>query len=369
MNVTRRQDDRDRSCSHDKQGHERYNHGYGNCAQNQKDGDGASVGIPNEHVVQRVKVDHAQEHQPSDAEAGSPGQAGPSSLGLGFARRCRRGGNRGRRFLLSLLALLREHRRRLCRRARRGGQPARGGARGQGLRDRQSMGQSRRPAGGTRPPRFRGPSGGGGSGARGGPGGPEVALHRGRRHRNHFHGRSGRGFRRRGGRPGRRGNGPGRRGDGQEPAGAGPGPVGSGPSRSETGGSRPRGRGSTTTAGRHVLETHCGAGSRTCRFPGQPGGSGCRAAGRRRRCFGGAATDHGPRGGRAAGRGRGSGSRKRRSSGRVGCCRATGCLGTGRGPARRAPNPPPSRSRRADRKPLRPRPTWPVPKPRPARPA
>ena len=47
----------------------------------------------------------------------------------------------------------------------------------------------------------------------------------------------------------------------------------------EAGPSRPRGRGSQTTAGRRLLETHCGAGSRTCRFPGHPGGSGCRANG------------------------------------------------------------------------------------------
>ena len=99
-----------------------------------KNRDGAAVGTDDETGIQYVKLDRAQERQPSDLEP-DPAQAGSSSFGLGFARHCRRGGNRGRRGLLSLLALLREHRRRLYRRARRGGQPARGGARGQGLRD------------------------------------------------------------------------------------------------------------------------------------------------------------------------------------------------------------------------------------------
>ena len=37
-----------------------------------KNGEGSSVGIPNEHLVQRVKVDNAQEHQPSDPDAERP---------------------------------------------------------------------------------------------------------------------------------------------------------------------------------------------------------------------------------------------------------------------------------------------------------
>ncbi len=287
--------------------------------------------------------------------------------GFGLCSALRRGGSRGRRCLLSLLAVVREHRRRLSRRARRCRQPARRGARGQGLRDRQSMGPPRRPCRGTRPPRFRGPSGGRGGRIVGGAGRPEVALYRGRRHGNHLGGRSGRGFRRRGWRRSRRGDGPGSRGDGQEPGGASPGAVGSGPSGLETGSGRPLGHGSEASAGRRVVETPSGVGSPTRRFAGQPGRSDCRGAGRRRGRFGGAATDHGAGGGHQAGRGCGDGSPERRSPGRVGGRRATGRLGTSRGPARRADQPP-KRSPRADRRQMWPRPRWHAPRPRSNRP-
>ncbi len=41
-----------------------------------KNGNGASVGIPNDHAVHRVKPDNAQEHRPSDLEPGHPAKPG-----------------------------------------------------------------------------------------------------------------------------------------------------------------------------------------------------------------------------------------------------------------------------------------------------
>ena len=48
----------------------------GIATKTRRNNDGASVGVPNDHVVHRVKPDNVQEHRPSDLEPGHPAKPG-----------------------------------------------------------------------------------------------------------------------------------------------------------------------------------------------------------------------------------------------------------------------------------------------------
>jgi len=85
-----------------------------------KIGAGPAAETHTQQGIPRVKVDNAQEHRPADLKPDHPAKPGRRPWVWPALGRCRRGGEIGVwRFLLSLFAVVREHRRRLCRRARR----------------------------------------------------------------------------------------------------------------------------------------------------------------------------------------------------------------------------------------------------------
>ena len=334
-----------------------------------RNGEGSTVEIDHKHVVQRMKADNIQEHQPSDSEPDRPakpgrrpwvwallGVAAVVGIGVGVAY-----------YLYSLSyestddAFIDGHV--VAVSPRVAGHVAK-----VYVTDNQWVNQGELLAE-LDPRDFEARLAAAEAAIVGGPGGPEVALHRGRRHGNHLDGRSGRGFRRRGGRraaveTARAAVATAKSQQAQAQAQLAAVQAGRKQAQADLVAAEARQQRADA-----FLKRIAGAGSRTCRFAGHPGRSGGRGTGRRRRRFGGAATDHGPRGGRPAGRGRG------RRPPRAAFARPSRAWPGNRPPwdgprpSARPRNPLPSRWRRADRKPTRPRPRWPAPKPRSSRPS